>query len=95
MTTPLTRYRALIADFGGVVTTSFHGALRGFCVREGLAPDAGGGGGGVVGGGFLHLYVVWSPPPVSFVLFLYFPPPSHTLPPGRPCGGETFPDAEA
>ncbi|WP_280249198.1 HAD family hydrolase [Nocardia abscessus] len=40
MTTSPTRYRALIADFGGVVTTSFHGALRGFCVREGLAPDA-------------------------------------------------------
>lgn len=35
-----TRYRALITDFGGVVSTSFHGALRGFCVREGLAPDA-------------------------------------------------------
>jgi len=40
MTTSPTRYRALIADFGGVVSTSFHGALRGFCVREGLAPDA-------------------------------------------------------
>ncbi|MGV9680963.1 HAD family hydrolase [Nocardia sp. NPDC003482] len=33
-------YRALIADFGGVVSTSFHGALRGFCLREGLEPDA-------------------------------------------------------
>lgn len=40
MTTSPTQYRALIADFGGVVSTSFHGALRGFCVREGLAPDA-------------------------------------------------------
>ncbi|WP_328435832.1 HAD family hydrolase [Nocardia puris] len=34
------QYRALTADFGGVVSTSFHGALRGFCIREGLAPDA-------------------------------------------------------
>lgn len=34
------QYRALITDFGGVVSTSFHGALRGFCIREGLAPDA-------------------------------------------------------
>jgi epoxide hydrolase-like predicted phosphatase len=33
-------YRGLIVDFGGVVSTSFDGALRGFCVREGLAPDA-------------------------------------------------------
>ncbi|WP_405135506.1 HAD family hydrolase [Nocardia sp. NBC_01388] len=40
MTTSPTQYRALIADFGGVVSTSFHGALRGFCVREVLAPDA-------------------------------------------------------
>ncbi|WP_280381382.1 HAD family hydrolase [Nocardia wallacei] len=36
MTSP---YRGLIADFGGVVSTSFSGALRGFCVREGLPPD--------------------------------------------------------
>lgn len=40
MTTSPTQYRGLIADFGGVVSTSFHGALRGFCVRERLAPDA-------------------------------------------------------
>lgn len=33
-------YAGLIADFGGVLTTSFEGALRSFCVREGLAPDA-------------------------------------------------------
>jgi putative hydrolase of the HAD superfamily len=33
-------YSGLIADFGGVLTTSFEGALRSFCVREGLAPDA-------------------------------------------------------
>jgi epoxide hydrolase-like predicted phosphatase len=39
MTDSPTQYRALIADFGGVVSTSFHEALRGFCVREGLAPD--------------------------------------------------------
>lgn len=32
--------RGLILDFGGVVTTDFYGALSGFCVREGLAPDA-------------------------------------------------------
>jgi epoxide hydrolase-like predicted phosphatase len=32
--------RGLILDFGGVVTTDFHGALGGFCVREGLRPDA-------------------------------------------------------
>jgi putative hydrolase of the HAD superfamily len=30
----------LILDFGGVVTTSFYGALRGFCLREGLPGDA-------------------------------------------------------
>jgi putative hydrolase of the HAD superfamily len=35
-----TRYRGLIADFGGVLSTSFEGALRSFCIREGLAPDA-------------------------------------------------------
>lgn len=33
-------YRGLIADFGGVLTTSFEDALRAFCVHEGLAPDA-------------------------------------------------------
>jgi epoxide hydrolase-like predicted phosphatase len=33
-------YRGLIADFGGVVSTSFDGTLRSFCVREGLPPDA-------------------------------------------------------
>lgn len=33
-------YRGLIADFGGVLSTSFEGALRSFCVKEGLPPDA-------------------------------------------------------
>lgn len=33
-------YKGLIADFGGVLTTSFEGALRSFCIREGLAADA-------------------------------------------------------
>lgn len=33
-------YRGLIVDFGGVLSTSFEGALRSFCVREGLAPNA-------------------------------------------------------
>jgi hypothetical protein len=33
------RYRGLVVDFGGVLSTSFDGALRSFCVREGLAPD--------------------------------------------------------
>jgi len=33
-------YRGLIVDFGGVLSTSFDGALRSFCVREGLEPDA-------------------------------------------------------
>lgn len=33
-------YRGLIADFGGVLTTSFEGALRSFCTREGLAPNS-------------------------------------------------------
>jgi putative hydrolase of the HAD superfamily len=33
-------YRGLIVDFGGVVSTSFEGALRAFCVREGLRPNA-------------------------------------------------------
>lgn len=34
------RLAGLILDFGGVLTTSFDGALRSFCVREGLEPDA-------------------------------------------------------
>jgi putative hydrolase of the HAD superfamily len=33
-------YRGLIVDFGGVLSTSFEGALRSFCVREGLEPKA-------------------------------------------------------
>jgi putative hydrolase of the HAD superfamily len=33
-------YRGLIVDFGGVVSTSFEGALRAFCIREGLEPNA-------------------------------------------------------
>jgi len=33
-------HAGLIADFGGVLTTSFEGALRSFCVREGLAADS-------------------------------------------------------
>lgn len=33
-------YSGLIVDFGGVLTTSFDGALRSFCVREGLPADA-------------------------------------------------------
>ncbi|MGH3942573.1 MAG: HAD family hydrolase [Pseudonocardiaceae bacterium] len=33
-------YHGLVLDFGGVLTTSFDGALRSFCVRDGLAPDA-------------------------------------------------------
>jgi putative hydrolase of the HAD superfamily len=32
--------RALLLDFGGVITTDFYGALRSFCVREGLPEDA-------------------------------------------------------
>jgi putative hydrolase of the HAD superfamily len=35
-----TNYRGLIVDFGGVLSTSFDGTLRSFCVREGLAPNA-------------------------------------------------------
>lgn len=34
------QYRGLVLDFGGVLTTSFDGALRSYCVRDGLAPDA-------------------------------------------------------
>jgi putative hydrolase of the HAD superfamily len=37
---PSGRYRGLILDFGGVLTTPFEGALRSYCVRDGLAPDA-------------------------------------------------------
>ncbi|MGH3913615.1 MAG: HAD family hydrolase [Pseudonocardiaceae bacterium] len=33
-------YRGLILDFGGVLTTPFEGALRSYCARDGLAPDA-------------------------------------------------------
>jgi putative hydrolase of the HAD superfamily len=34
------RLRALILDFGGVLTLDFWDALRGFCCREGLPEDA-------------------------------------------------------
>ncbi|MGQ0776928.1 MAG: HAD family hydrolase [Pseudonocardiales bacterium] len=34
------QYGGLVLDFGGVLTTSFDGALRSYCVRDGLAPDA-------------------------------------------------------
>ncbi|MGH4014400.1 MAG: HAD family hydrolase, partial [Pseudonocardiaceae bacterium] len=34
------RYRGLVLDFGGVLTTPFDGALRSYCVRDGLPPDA-------------------------------------------------------
>jgi putative hydrolase of the HAD superfamily len=34
------KYKGLITDFGGVLTSSFEGALRSFCIREGLAADA-------------------------------------------------------
>jgi len=40
MTASTARYRGLIVDFGGVLSTSFEGALRSFCVREGLPPNA-------------------------------------------------------
>jgi epoxide hydrolase-like predicted phosphatase len=33
-------YHGLILDFGGVVTTDFYGALRAFCIRQGLPADA-------------------------------------------------------
>jgi putative hydrolase of the HAD superfamily len=36
----LTPRRGLLLDFGGVITSDFYGALRSFCVREGLAADA-------------------------------------------------------
>jgi putative hydrolase of the HAD superfamily len=32
--------RGLLLDFGGVITSDFYGALRSFCVREGLPGDA-------------------------------------------------------
>ncbi len=32
--------KGLVLDFGGVLTTSFEEALRAYCVRDGLAPDA-------------------------------------------------------
>lgn len=34
------RYRGLILDFGGVVTTDLFAELEAFCIREGLASDA-------------------------------------------------------
>jgi epoxide hydrolase-like predicted phosphatase len=34
-------YRGLILDFGGVVTSDLYAEISAFCVREGLAPDAG------------------------------------------------------
>jgi len=34
------RYRGLVLDFGGVLTTPFEGALRSYCVRDGLPTDA-------------------------------------------------------
>ena len=37
---PNRHYRGLVLDFGGVLTTSFEGALRAYCVRDGLVPDA-------------------------------------------------------
>lgn len=40
MTNPTTAGRGLILDFGGVVTTDFSRALRGFCRREHLPDDA-------------------------------------------------------
>lgn len=39
-TTAANGYRGLIVDFGGVLSTSFEGALQSFCVRERLAPNA-------------------------------------------------------
>lgn len=39
-TAPDGQYHGLILDFGGVLTTSFDGALRSYCVRDGLTPDA-------------------------------------------------------
>ncbi|MGH3907633.1 MAG: HAD family hydrolase [Pseudonocardiaceae bacterium] len=37
---PNHQYRGLVLDFGGVLTTPFECALRSYCVRDGLAPDA-------------------------------------------------------
>ncbi|MGH3898151.1 MAG: HAD family hydrolase [Pseudonocardiaceae bacterium] len=34
------QYQGLVLDFGGVLTTSFDGALRSYCVRDGLTPGA-------------------------------------------------------
>jgi putative hydrolase of the HAD superfamily len=34
------RYRGLLVDWGGVMTTSVFGAFRAFCEQEGLEPDA-------------------------------------------------------
>jgi epoxide hydrolase-like predicted phosphatase len=39
-TTTANGYCGLIVDFGGVLSTSFEGALQSFCVREGLSPNA-------------------------------------------------------
>ncbi len=40
MTRPERGYRALLVDFGGVLTTNVFDSFREFCKREGLAPDA-------------------------------------------------------
>ena len=34
------RYRGLLVDYGGVLTTDLFDSFRAFCEREGLAPDA-------------------------------------------------------
>jgi epoxide hydrolase-like predicted phosphatase len=34
------RYSGLVLDFGGVLTTPFDHALRSYCIRDGIAPDA-------------------------------------------------------
>ena len=34
------RYRGLLVDWGGVLTTNLFASFRAFCEREGLAPDA-------------------------------------------------------
>lgn len=33
-------FKGLVLDFGGVLTTSFDEALRSYCIRDGLPPDA-------------------------------------------------------
>lgn len=38
--TPDGQYHGLVLDFGGVLTTPFDGALRSYCVRDGLASNA-------------------------------------------------------